>query len=406
MTSITTSRKRVQPPSTIDWDAIIDQLSINSGHGTITRVADRHGVSRSTVSRRWSIYCRAVEANDIDTQHAMRGYYDRRRDNRRALSWREERRAVTTLLETHPTPSRTDVSRALQHTHNTLPIMQRITRSTPKFHRTFSACPSTVSRVMRSHHLTDKIVRLRRGRVRGKSREEEEEEWEACVQYLEDVEEACRTHSPSLVINIDETSVRTVRPARTAVARKGWNRGRRPVLTVTRSDRESTSLVCAVAANGHLLQSCVLRGKRGEAALSKDSRWVTIQSGGWTDEAAYIEYVWRVILPYTRGRPATIVHDSLTAHNTVNVLAFLRTHQLSSIIVPAGHTSTLQPLDVGVFGPVKAKAQCRWREEKQRDRMRADTQLLSISLHVEALKGMSRQQLRRAWEKAVPALAR
>jgi hypothetical protein len=117
---------------------------------------------------------------------------------------------------------------------------------------------------------------------------------------LEDVEEACRMHSPSLVINIDETSVRTVRPPRTAVARKGWDRGRRPVLTVTRSDRESTSLVCAVAANGHLLQPCVLRGKRGEAALSKDSRWVTIQSGGWTNEAAYIEYVWRVILPYTR----------------------------------------------------------------------------------------------------------
>lgn len=405
MTSTSTTRKRVQPPSTIDWDAIIDQLSLNSAHGAITRVADRHGVCRSTVSRRWSIYCRAVEENDIYTQCAMRGDCDRRRNNRRALSWQEERRVINALLNTHPSPSRTDVSRALQHAHHTLPIMQRITRSTPRFHRIFTACPSTVSRVMHSHHLTDKIVRLKRSRVRRKTKEEEEEELDECILYLEAVEEACRAHSPSLVINVDETSVRTVRAPRTAVARKGWDGGRKPILTVTRSEKESTSLVCAVAANGNLLQPCVLRSRRSEAGLREDNRWVSINCGGWSTAEVYMEYVWRIILPYTKGKPATIVHDSLTVHSTPHVLAFLHTHQLSSIIIPKGNTSTLQPLDVGVFGPMKAKAKYRWIEEKQKDRDRADTQLFSMSLHVKALREMTRAQLRRAWEKAIPALA-
>lgn len=121
MTSTSTTRERVQPPSTIDWDAIIDELSLNCAHGAITRVADRHGVGRSTVSRRWSIYCRAVEENDIYTQCAMRGDCDRRRNNRRALSWQEERRVINALLNAHPSPSRTSTPYtayyATHHTH-------------------------------------------------------------------------------------------------------------------------------------------------------------------------------------------------------------------------------------------------------------------------------------------------
>lgn len=120
---------------------------------------------------------------------------------------------------------------------------------------------------------------------------------------MEAVEEACRAQSPSLVINVDETSVRTVRAPRTAVARKGWDAGRKPILTVTRSEKESTSLACAVAANGNLLQPCVLRSRRSEAGLREDNRWVSINCVGWSTAEVYMEYVWRVILPYTRGKP-------------------------------------------------------------------------------------------------------
>jgi DDE superfamily endonuclease len=235
--------------------------------------------------------------------------------------------------------------------------------------------------------------------------EEKEDKLTECLQYLDDVEMACLTHGRSMVINIDETAVRTIRPRSHALAKRGMGKHSRPVMRVTRSDRESTSLVCAVAADGTKLRPCVLSSRRTEAALRRDRRWEAITCGGWTNEAVYVEYLQRVILPYTAGRPATIVHDSLTSHHTDAVLSFLRTHNLFPIDVPAGQTSTLQPLDVGVFGPVKASAARRWNEEKQRNRERVDTQLLSMSLHVEAFAQLSRGAVKRAWAEAVPALA-
>ena len=176
-------------------------------------------------------------------------------------------------------------------------------------------------------------------------------------------------------------------------------------MSVTRSDRESTSLICAVAADGSKLRPCVLRSRRGEAALSGDSRWESINCSGWTDEALDMEYVWRIILPYTAGRSATIVHDSLSTHNTPDVASFLLCHNLLPITVPAGHTAILQPLDVGIFAPVEARAKRRWNEEKQRNRERADTQWLSMSLHVDAFMQLSRFTVRRSWDDALSVSA-
>jgi hypothetical protein len=282
--------------------------------------------------------------------------------------------------------------------------MQHHSRSLPRLHTSYTASPSTVKRVLQQQKVIDKKVKLERTRVRPVTEEEEKNKLDDCLRYLEDVEQACLSHGRHMVINVDETGVRTIRPPSHALARKGDWRVRRPVMKVTRSDRESTSLVCAVAADGTTLRPCVLSSRRTEAALRRDTRWETITCGGWTTAAVYLDYLQRVILPYTRGQPATIVHDSLTSHNTPAVLSFLRKRKLSIINVPAGQTPTLQPLDVGIFGPLKATARRRWKEEKQRNIARPDTQLLSMSLHVEALTQITPDTVRGAWEEAVPGL--
>jgi hypothetical protein len=404
----TSSRKRgrsasshADPP---DWESMFAALEECSDHGAITRVALRHGVPRNTLSRRWSIYRTAVETNDINTQHAMCGYYDRRRDNHRAVPRDVERRTINTLLLTNTSPSRADVSAAMVQAHTALHRKRPSTRSMPGFRSTYRASRGSVQRVIRQQRLTDKKIKLERRRVRETTEEEKEDKLSECLQYLNDVEVACLEHGRSMVINIDETGIRTIRPRSHALAKKGSGMHSRPVMRVTRSDRESTSLVCAVAADGTKLRPCVLSSRRTEAALRKDSRWEAITCGGWTNEEVYIEHLQRVILPYTAGRPATIVHDSLTSHHTATVLSFLHQHNLSSITVPAGETSTLQPLDIGVFGPIKANAGRRWNEEKRKNRERADTQLMSMSLHVVAFAQLKRQAVRKAWADAVPAL--
>jgi hypothetical protein len=118
-----------------------------------------------------------------------------------------------------------------------------------------------------------------------------------------------------------------------------------------------------------------------------------------------MEYMWRVVLPYTQGQAATIVHDDFRAHHTEDVLSFLLCHNLFPIDIPAKETNSLQPLDVGVFGLLKAEAKRRWNEEKRRNRQRADSQYISMSKHVDVFNQMSARTVRRAWEEAIPALA-
>jgi hypothetical protein len=400
------SRKRGRYASSdhhhVDWQTIYDELSASCAHGAITRTADRHGINRRTLSDRWYTYQRAVQQNDVATQQAMLGLYDRRRDNRIGVPRDIEQQAIDRLLTTNPAPTRADVRDAMLAACASLPLHTR--RTTPRpLH--YSASNPVVTRIIRQHKLTHKLIRLRRRRVKEKTEEEKEEHEAACLQFVQDVQTACLDHGRSMVINVDETGVRTINTRRRALARKGdWER-QRPVVEVTRSTRESTSLVCAVAADGSKLRPCVLTSRRSEASLRKDSWWDVIRCGGWTDAAVYIEYLKRVILPYTAGRPATLVHDSLTAHHTDDVLSFLSDNNISLITVPPGETDTLQPLDVGVFGPLKARAKRRWNEEKAKDKSRADTQHASMSLHVEAFAHINRRTVRAAWEEAVPLLA-
>ena len=240
-------RSRCTPPDA-DWESMFCEIEATPARGTITRVAHRHGVSRATLSRRWRLYQRAVHDNDVATQQAMLGIYERRRDNRRALSYFAERRAVDHLLLTNPAPSRADVSGALVQAHSALPIMQRITRSTPRYHRTYIASQSTVSRVMRQQHLIDKTTRLRRRTVRETTAEEKERQLDECLLYIDDVEQAFVKLGRRIMINVDETAVRTINKRRRALATGGGGDSCKPTVSVTRSDRESTSLICAVAA--------------------------------------------------------------------------------------------------------------------------------------------------------------
>jgi hypothetical protein len=149
----TSSRKRGRYASSLDappdWESMFDELGACPAHGVITRVALRHGVARRTLSRRWRIYRGAVQANDVATQRAMCGYYDRRRDNRLAVPRDVERRTVDSLLLANPAPSRADVSAALVQAHAALPRMLHPTRSIPRFHSTYRASWGTVQRVVR-----------------------------------------------------------------------------------------------------------------------------------------------------------------------------------------------------------------------------------------------------------------
>jgi len=168
-TQPTQHRKRGQYASSshrdVDWQSIYDDIAANPAQGAITRAADRHGVNRRTLSDRWHRYRRALSENDEETQRAMLGLHDRRRDSHRAVPSIIEQQAIDALLLTNPAPTRADVSAAMIDAHNSLPVMHHITRSTPPLHRNYSASNNTVTRIIRQHKVVRKKLQLKRRRV-------------------------------------------------------------------------------------------------------------------------------------------------------------------------------------------------------------------------------------------------
>lgn len=78
-----------------------------------------------------------------------------------------------------------------------------------------------------------------------------------------------------------------------------------------------------------------------------------------------LEYLHRVILPHTNCQPSILTLDCYTAHLTPSVLRFAVTHNIRFVTIPAQTTSTLQPLDVKVFGCVKNKWTSAWTSARQ-----------------------------------------
>lgn len=99
----------------------------------------------------------------------------------------------------------------------------------------------------------------------------------------------------------------------------------------------------------------------------------TVQANGWMDEVAMLDWISKVWKPVSQAYPATmLVLDSFTAHLTGPVMLALSLCNTEVEIIPAGFTSKLQPMDVGVNKPFKGKVRSCFTKWMVANRMRAD----------------------------------
>ena len=68
-----------------------------------------------------------------------------------------------------------------------------------------------------------------------------------------------------------------------------------------------------------------------------------------------IEWVDDVLVPYARGRPICLICDDYPAHPTEAVRNHVDENKIELLLVPKLSTGDVQPLDVGIFGHIKAK---------------------------------------------------
>ena len=81
---------------------------------------------------------------------------------------------------------------------------------------------------------------------------------------------------------------------------------------------------------------------------------------GWFDMFQFELWFRDLLLPKLKKLPGpkAVIGDNLASHISPAVIDLCRQHDIRFICLPANSTDKLQPLDVGVFGPLKAA----WRQ--------------------------------------------
>jgi hypothetical protein len=167
-------------------------------------------------------------------------------------------------------------------------------------------------------------------------------------------------YDPDFVVNFDQTAFfKDYEGNRTIEAR-----GTKSVVAINSKEKGGfRSTVClAVTASGKKLTPFVIFKGTATGSIARENFGpdiiATAQSNAWMDTPVARIFLARVLLPYiqtnTRGR-SLILMDNFSVHCQEEFIAALTEANCDVIFIPKNCTSRLQPLDVSVNEPFKAK---------------------------------------------------
>jgi hypothetical protein len=127
-------------------------------------------------------------------------------------------------------------------------------------------------------------------------------------------------------------------------------------------------------------------------------RVLTHQESGWTNGTVAIEYLRWVSQKLKRQR-ICLVWDSFSAHHDEEVCAEAEADEIALKFIPSGMTDQWQPLDLRIFGSLKARAKALFDAEWMRD---PDTELSTedaIALLLRSWQSIEQGEILKAWQK-------
>ena len=89
---------------------------------------------------------------------------------------------------------------------------------------------------------------------------------------------------------------------------------------------------------------------------------LAVNGSGLMDEDLMCDYLEKVIKPYVSDASTLHVMDSFRAHTTPKCKGKMNELELDWLIIPPGTTSLLQPCDVSINKPLKAKLREHWED--------------------------------------------
>ena len=159
--------------------------------------------------------------------------------------------------------------------------------------------------------------------------------------------------------NCDETAFCTSVSSKKLIARRGM----KVVHEIAGgSGRQYITVHCAGSANGGRLPPFILyKGK------NMYQRWMQggpaavvygISESGWMDSDNFLSWFKKMFLPavshLTKEAPVLLFFDGHYSHISMELIKLARSNNIEILCLPPNTTHLLQPLDVGVFAPLKS----------------------------------------------------
>lgn len=160
---------------------------------------------------------------------------------------------------------------------------------------------------------------------------------------------------PQRIWNLDESGFMFVMKSGKVVALTGKTH----VYKQTFGERGTTTTVlpCVNVAGDAIPPMIIFKGKRQDDRLrsAEFPCLIKLSEKGWINNDLFLEFFQHFIDNISLARPVVLFMDSHKSHLAPQVLELASKEQIYIVTYPPHITHLLQPLDVGIFSPLKAK---------------------------------------------------
>jgi hypothetical protein len=244
----------------------------------------------------------------------------------------------------------------------------------------FKASNKWLDGFMKRYHLSLRAVTsLSSAHTRHLHPDNQQQTLDQCVDYLAQVASLCYQHgySQDHIYNLDETSLAWDMPPKRTVAARG---ARVVPLATTGSERKYFSVILGASMSGTHKLPVGMVFKRtvtpsGESLVAKDGDrdddddqeeqrvWMNA-SGSWNSQT-FIEYMEVALQSTPQGRKLFIL-DAASVHKSALTREWCGRHGVDVVLIPAGMTAKLQPMDLAVMKDFKLKVRREWKSYMHR----------------------------------------
>jgi hypothetical protein len=125
----------------------------------------------------------------------------------------------------------------------------------------------------------------------------------------------------------------------------------------------TTSLLCCISASGmSILPMVIFKGVRMNDRLAESPMpsLIRLSPKGWINTDPFVEWCQHFIECIPPHKPVILFMDSHASHMTPEILSLALENDIHLLTIPAHTTHLLQPLDVGVYRPLKESGESNW----------------------------------------------